>query len=110
MVICSFTSNGQRNDGKAEAQDSGSEKQLITNYTYEIVPSNNGTWCYDIYKDEKIFIHQNSIPGLSGNEGFKSKKDAANVACLVIKKLKNGEMPPTVTLYELKKLNVLLTN
>lgn len=110
FVICSFSSNGQSADGKYKADVSGSEKQINSTYTYKVLLSNNCTWCYDIYKDKKIFIHQNNIPGLPGNEGFKSRKDAANVACLVIKKLKNGDMPPSVTLFELKKLKVLLTN
>jgi len=57
-----------------------------------------------------MLIHQASIPGIPGNDGFKAKSDAKKVALLVIEKLKKGEMPPTVTLDEMKKLNVFLTN
>jgi hypothetical protein len=52
-------------------------------------------------------IHQLSIPAMPGNDGFKTKADATKVAQLVIDKIKKGEMPPTVSIEELKKLNVI---
>ena len=76
-------------------------------YQFKIISSINNTWGYNILKDDKLFIHQTSIPGLSGNEGFKSKLDAEKVARLVIEKLEKGEMPPTVTKEELSKLSVM---
>jgi hypothetical protein len=81
--------------------------QTNTDYTYKIVPSITNTWCYDIYRNNKLLIHQQSIPGMHGNEGFKTKSDAKKVARLVIEKLKKGEMPPTVTVDEMKNLKVL---
>jgi hypothetical protein len=83
------------------------KKNNFTDYTYKIIPSINNTWCYDIYKNSKMLIHQTNIPGLPGNEGFKKKSDAEKVARLVIKKLENGEMPPSVTVDEMNKLKVL---
>ncbi len=82
-------------------------KKKVTDYTYKIIPSINNTWCYDVYKNGKMLIHQTNIPGLPGNEGFKKKADAKKVARLVIKKLKSGEMPPSVTVDEMEKLKVL---
>jgi hypothetical protein len=73
----------------------------------QVITSINNTWGYDILVENKIFIHQPSIPGVNGNEGFKSKLAAQNVANLVITKMKKGEMPPSVTEEEMKKLNVL---
>lgn len=49
-------------------------------------------------------IHQPAIPGIPGNEGFKTKEAAQKVADLVVNKIKKGEMPPSVTIEELKKL------
>ena len=83
------------------------KKNNVTDYTYKIIPSINNTWCYDIYKNSKMLIHQTNIPGLPGNEGFKKKSDAEKVARIVIKKLENGEMPPCVTVDEMNKLKVL---
>lgn len=75
--------------------------------SYRIINAANNTYCYDIYVDGKLTIHQPGIPGLPGNEGFKTKEQAAKVAELVIEKIKNGEMPPTVTEKELKQLGAI---
>lgn len=75
--------------------------------TYTILINQDKTYGYDILKNGKVLIHQASIPGVSGNKGFDSKNNAQKVAVLVIKKIRKGEMPPTVTKEELKKLGVL---
>jgi hypothetical protein len=77
------------------------------NYSFVVISSVNRTFGYDIYKGKKHLIHQPTIPGLPGNEGFKAKSDAEKVARLVIGKLNNGEMPPSVTIGEMKKLKGL---
>lgn len=75
--------------------------------TYQVIPSSNQTWGYNVYTNKKLIIHQPVIPGISGNEGFKTKEGASKVAELVIKKMKRGEMPPTITKEELQKLNAI---
>jgi hypothetical protein len=75
--------------------------------TYKLIPGINNTWGYDILVDNRMKIHQPSIPGQPGNEGFKTKEGAEKVAKLVIKKMKNGEMPPSVDAEELKKLKAI---
>jgi len=72
-----------------------------------IIPSENDTFGYDIYVFGAVLIHQPSRPGLSGNSGFATEEDAMKVAELVIKKIRNNEMPPTVTIQELQELGVL---
>jgi len=75
--------------------------------TYKLIPGINGTWGYDILVDKKMKIHQPSVPGLPGNDGFKTKDGAEKTAKLVIDKMKKGEMPPTITVEELKQLNAI---
>jgi len=75
--------------------------------SFKIINTANNTYSYDVFMNDKLFIHQSSIPALPGNEGFKSKEDAEKVARLVMKKIKQGEFPPTVTTNELKKLKVI---
>jgi len=72
--------------------------------TYKIIPAPNNTWCYDIFKDGNMCIHQNSIPGLAGINGFTTKAKAEKVARLVVSKIQKGEMPPTVSQQELKSV------
>jgi hypothetical protein len=75
--------------------------------TYKFIPAPSNTWGYDIFVDERLMIHQTSVPGLPGNEGFKTKEQAKTVAGLVIAKIQNGEMPPSVTKEEMLKLHAL---
>jgi len=53
-----------------------------------------------------LFIHQTSAPGLPGNEGLKLRPMRKS-SQTSDRKLKKGEMPPTVTIDEMKKLKVL---
>lgn len=75
--------------------------------TIKIIPSTNNTFGYDILLYGKPLVHQPSIPGLPGNDGFTTKERAQKVAELVLKKIRNNEMPPTVTIDELNSLGVL---
>ena len=52
-------------------------------------------------------MHQQNIPGLPGNEGFTTKERAKIVAEFVVKKIRNNEMPPTVTIEDLNNMGVL---
>ena len=78
-----------------------------TKLTYTIIDAPIHTYGYDVLADDRLIIHQTSIPAMPGNEGFKTKADASKVAQLVISKIKEGEMPPTVTIEEMKKLKVI---
>jgi len=108
VMTLSFTLNAQTKRVQSPGtQSPGTEENKNTHYTFTIIPSVNKTWGYDIYLQKRLFIHQSGIPGLPGNEGFKTKLDAKKVAGLVIGKIKKGEMPPSVTIEEMKKIKVL---
>jgi hypothetical protein len=77
------------------------------NLTMKIIDAADSTFGYDILLDGKMLIHQPSVPAMPGNKGFKTKSDAEKTAELVINKIRNGEMPPTITVEELKKLKVV---
>ncbi len=94
------------------AQNKGNQFPTAAQYSntkliYKIINSPNNTFGYDIFSGKQKMIHQPSIPGMTGNDGFKTKPDAENVAKLVITKIKKGEMPPTVTKEELIKLKAI---
>lgn len=65
-----------------------------------------GTFGYYIFADGQMLIEQKSIPGIAGNKGFISKEEAQRTANFVIRKIKSGEMPPTVLVKDLKKLRI----
>jgi hypothetical protein len=75
--------------------------------TIKIISSVKKTFGYDILLYGKPLVHQPNIPGLPGNEGFTTKKRAKKVAEFVVKKIRNNEMPPTVTMDDLSKMDVL---
>lgn len=104
FALSPFPCFSQTNDS---TQVHGGDTYKNANLTYTIIPAASNTWCYDIYIEGRMFIHQPSAPGLPGNDGFKTKTDAKKVAQLVIKKIRKGEMPPSVTSKEMKKLKVL---
>lgn len=94
-------------DAKGGASFPGGEAFKDAQLTYQIISAANNTWCYDILMEGRLYIHQPSAPGLPGLEGFKTKEAAAKVAELVISKMKKGEMPPSVTIEEMKSLKAL---
>lgn len=94
-----------KTEPKADVQFPAASQFANTQLTYKLIPSANNTFCYDVLADGKIRIHQPSKPGLPGNEGFKTKAAAKKAATLIVTKIKNGEMLPSLTTEELKKLN-----
>ena len=73
----------------------------------KIIPSINKTFGYDIFINGQRVIHQPHIPAVPGNKGFTTKAKAQKVAEFVVKKIRNNDMPPTVTIDDLKKMGVL---
>ena len=78
-----------------------------TKLTYKIIDAPKHTYCYDVFADGRLMVHQTNAPAVPGNEGFKTREDATKVALLVIKNIRKGEMPPTISIDEMKKLNVI---
>jgi len=61
-------------------------------YTVRLCRVERG-WGYDILRNNKPFIHQETIPALLGNQSFKTCKSAEIAAKMVVKKLKNDQSP-----------------
>lgn len=62
-------------------------------------------WGYDILANDTLFIHQQQMPAVEGTRGFESQQDAATVAELVIKRMKNKQVP-TIYLKDLDSLTI----
>ena len=73
---------------------------------YRIIDAPNGTFGYDILSNGRLFVHQTNVPGMPGIEGCRTREQAEQLAQFVIGKVQKGEMPPTVTVEELKALNI----
>lgn len=62
---------------------------------------------YTIYLKGKIYIHQPNIPAIPGNNGFSTENAATKTARLVLHKIKNNMMPPSIDVKELDSIGVL---
>ncbi|MBO9204484.1 MULTISPECIES: DUF4907 domain-containing protein [Niastella] len=76
-------------------------------YSYQVIKLTNNSFGYDIYSGAKKMIHQETIPGQPGSNGFTTAAAAGKVAGLVVSKLQKNIFPPTVSTEELKQLHVL---
>lgn len=74
--------------------------------TAEVFKEGNG-FGYDILIDGQIYVHQPTIPAVGGNQTFKSESDAQKAAEIVISKIRQGILPPTVTVEELQATGVI---
>ena len=78
--------------------------------TNELVTKSDGKtergWCYDIYLDNKLYIHQPYIPAINGNHYFRSEADARKTADLTVIKIRKNIMPPAISIHELDSLGV----
>ncbi|MEP7142289.1 MAG: DUF4907 domain-containing protein [Ferruginibacter sp.] len=59
-----------------------------------------------LYANGKLCLHQTTIPPVNGNRGFTDTAGAGSIARLAIKKIRQGELPPTIAVSELKKLKI----
>ena len=106
LLVCVFTVKAQTTTKETETKPPPN-KYANAKFEWKIIDAPNNTHGYDIYADGDLLIHQTNIPGMPGNDGFKTKIDAQNCAKYIITKIQKGEMPPTVTPEELKKIRVL---
>ncbi|CAG0998539.1 MAG: DUF4907 domain-containing protein [Bacteroidetes bacterium] len=82
--------------------------KISPQYSVEVFNANENEFGYDILVNGMKYIHQPHIPAIEGMEGFKSKKDAEKTAALMIEKIKNNIIPPTISKAELDSLGVLI--
>lgn len=61
-------------------------------YSYEVFQGNKG-WGFNILVDTSIYIHQERIPVLPTDSGFRKKEQAEQAAKLMIKKLHKSKLP-----------------
>jgi hypothetical protein len=71
-------------------------------YDVDLFKSGNG-WGYDVLVKNKLYIHQPYMPAVEGQVPFSSRESARKIGRLVIKKIRNHEIP-AVTAEEIKAI------
>ena len=82
----------------------GGNKIFRDNIDYKVFKTDAG-WGYNILVNKRIFIHQEYIPAIIGNNPFPNKEAAKKAAKMIIIKLKMGQIP-AITKEDLKKLQI----
>lgn len=81
---------------------------IFSNDTMPATPPLYG-FGYDIFHNNILYIRQRSIPAVPGISGFKTIAEAAKTAALVLDKLKNNLLPPSISIKELDSLGISIT-
>lgn len=102
-MSCSKSEQRPTTSKRTTHQSTGTEK-IIRIETFSI---DNG-WGYDIYVNNEKYIHQQHIPAVNGIHTFVSEAEAYRVAELVVEKINNNLMPPTISIDELNYLNIVV--
>ena len=104
-AIVSCIDTGSPKNQVSIKEVSGSTPSLVVSYSDEYKG-----WGYDIYVDNKLFVHQPYIPAVTGLQGFKSESDAKKTGELILYKIKNQVIPPSISIHELDSLGILEKN
>jgi hypothetical protein len=98
------------NQTQSDPEKSAPSKQKsASNFTFFTHLQPEG-WGYIISEKGKQIIDQKTIPGVPGNQGFRTSEEAQKVAELVIEKLEKSVFPPTVSEEELQKIGISWRN
>jgi hypothetical protein len=65
-------------------------------------------WGFDVVVNDVKYVHQPYIPVIEGNHPFASEDDAVRTGELMKQKILGNVIPPTITLDELRILNIEL--
>lgn len=89
--------------GQAKAGPNAYRDAAITT---RLIPGAHQTHGYQVLVNGRVLISQPNIPSRAGNDGFRTPEQARRVAALVVGKVRDNQMPPTVTAEELQRLHI----
>lgn len=100
--------NWVANKSEANLEPTSVYFQEIQNEGLNLVVMKNesGKWGYQITRDSKLLISQFQIPAVAGERYFQDSIDARKVGELVIKRIKESNTFPSITLDDLHKLQI----
>ena len=87
----------------------GSE-EVFSYVKFRSFQNSDSTWGFTIFVNSRPYIHNKKIPLPSAVTGFRSKKDAENVADLFVKMIKNGNPNPQLNKNTLDSLGIQMKN
>ncbi|HNX80218.1 MAG TPA: DUF4907 domain-containing protein [Prolixibacteraceae bacterium] len=91
LLIITIFLQACHDPSKGDHSRSDHEKKVVI--SLETFKSASGNWGYEILADGKVYIHQEFIPSLEGEQPFLSKKEAQKVGRAVLKKMTSQNTP-----------------
>ena len=96
----------QKKDTANPYRNAKIDVRVFNNDTVKQEPKITG-FGYDILIYDAVYNHQPHIPAINGMRGFHTKEQARKAAELVVHKIRNNIMPPSLTPHELDSLGTL---
>ncbi len=111
LMSCNDSKSSEKPELKKTDQSNTQQQELVdktvqqNELSFDVYSTGEG-FGYSISSNNKKLIIQDHIPGIQGNQAFRSHEDATKVAELMIGKLENNIMPPSVTIEEMEQLGI----
>ncbi len=65
-------------------------------------------WGYNIFKSDRLYVHQEFMPAVEGRKGFATEADAKKIGDLAVFKMKNSNLQlPMILLSDLDSLQIV---
>ena len=108
FIPISRDSSGSNSKNKLEGNTNKSirSEDYPSNVNFRSFQNADSSWGFTIFVNTKPYLHHKKIPLNNANSGFRSKKDADNVARLFTKMIQNGDLNPTLNKNALDSLNI----
>ena len=110
-IYCTIMSCADRNEqpAPAETRTHSNTVQPAPEIRYDCKTfDTDGGFGYDIYINGHVFVHQEHIPAVSGVHPFATESDAWLVGSMAVEKMKQGIVPPTISIQDMQSLGIVL--
>jgi hypothetical protein len=106
--IIDHSAPAENDSSDYDANNARNEEDFApSSYSYKVIFDQNNGWGYQIFESDKMVINQTHIPAVPGVKGFSTEENAQITAEYLLKKIKEGIFPPTITAQNLDSLGVL---
>jgi len=106
--IIDHSAHTEKNSSDYDVNSTRNHQEFApSSYSYKVIFDQNNGWGYQIFEAGKMVINQTHIPAIPGIQGFSSQENAEMTAEYLLKKIKEGVFPPTITVQTLDSLGVL---
>lgn len=96
ILFVLFLQACQENESPISYVEHSNSKNKEVKRQLNVLKLSSGFWGYDISENDKILIHQTTIPCFQGSSGMPDSLTALRIGTLVFQKLEAGVFPPTL--------------